>query len=175
MEKQLGTVVLAGMNREEAAGACGFGSGKPWHGFAASLRRSLEELYGMGYRSFACVVCEGFNLLAADAVAGMKERLDASIRLKAVLPHPALARELDPLSLLYYREVMRRADYTKVFSDYPTGRCRRAAAEYLLSECALLVCWWNGRAGDTSHIVSRARELKIPVRNLYVFESPAEG
>lgn len=165
MDTEKGTVALAGMGGEEAATLTGC-KGDPERVFA-SLGGVLAELYGQGYRSFSCVMREGFNLPAADAVARMKEAVDATIRLKAVVPYPTLAEDLDPEWLPFLRNVLLWADYTKIVSDYPVGRCLHAAADYLLADCALLVCYWNGHDGQTAYTVRGARERGIPVQNIY--------
>lgn len=169
MDSNGGTVVFAGMDRKEAAGLYGSGEKNLPGGSVAPIRSILEKLRGDGYRSFSCVISAGFNLLAADAVAWMKEHSDPTIRLKAVVPYAGYGEDLDPFWDLCYRNVLLWADYTKVISDYPVGRCVRASVDYVLDDCALLLCWWDGRGGDTAYAVRRAREGGIPVKNLFQF------
>lgn len=164
METNKGTVALAGMGSGEATKRLGC-DGDPEKVFAA-LGDVLAELYGQGYRSFSCVLREGFDLRAADAVARMKQTLDPTIRLKAVVPYPTLADDLDPELHPYLRNVLLWADYTKIVSDYPVGRCLHAAADYMLHECALLVCCWDGSEGQTAYTVHEAHKRGISVRNI---------
>lgn len=82
----------------------------------------MKRLYSLGYRYFLSGMAEGFDLLAAQAVADLKMEY-TDIRLIAVVPFRRQSDRYRPENKSLYDRIMKTADETVILREDYCNRC----------------------------------------------------
>ncbi len=129
------------------------------------LDKILRTLIEEGYTDFMCGMAEGFDIMAGEAVAGLRRRFPW-IRLIAVLPFPDQSRGFDADVKIRYDALLELADETVVVRPHYTTDCFYARNDYLVDNSSVLVCYYNGSQGGTRYTVRRALDRMMRVENI---------
>ncbi|WP_418992325.1 SLOG family protein [Alistipes sp.] len=130
------------------------------------LTRLVEELYAAGRRRFLSGMAAGFDLAAAEAVLGCRERLEG-LQLIAVVPFEGQQARFTPADRERFERVLEAADERLVLAPAFHRGCYAVRNDYLVREASLVVAWYDGSAGGTRDTVRRALRRGRTVLNLY--------
>lgn len=130
------------------------------------LRQTVMLLYDEGFRHFLCGMAEGFDLLAAEAVMGLRGDL-TGLQLTAVIPFPEQAARFDRQTRDRYDNVLACCDNTVTICNSYSMDCFHRRNDYLTDNSDVLVCYFNGSKGGTAYTVRRALKAGSRVINLY--------
>lgn len=102
----------------------------------------VRRLYSLGYRYFLSGMAEGFDLLAAQAVADLKMKY-TDIRLIAVVPFRRQSDRYRPENKSLYDRIMKTADETVILrEDYCKG-CFHHRNDYLIDNSEIVLAYWD--------------------------------
>ena len=127
----------------------------------------MKRLYSLGYRYFLSGMAEGFDLLAAQAVADLKMEY-TDIRLIAVVPFRRQSDRYRPENKSLYDRIMKTADETVILrEDYCKG-CFHHRNDYLIDNSEIVLAYWDKQPyGGTYYTVGKARMMNRNIINLY--------
>lgn len=127
----------------------------------------VKRLYSLGYRYFLSGMAEGFDLLAAQAVADLKMEY-TDIRLIAVVPFRRQSDRYRPENKSLYDRIMKTADETVILrEDYCKG-CFHHRNDYLIDNSEIVLAYWDKQPyGGTYYTVGKARMMNRNIINLY--------
>lgn len=138
--------------------------------YAGQAREELagvvEALYAAGRRTFLSGMAAGFDLAAAEAVLGCRERLEG-LRLIAVIPFEGQETRFSDADRERFRRVAAAADERVVLAGAYHRGCYAVRNDYLVDGASLLVAWYDGSAGGTRYTVRRALGRGRTVMNLH--------
>ena len=148
----------------------------------------VKRLYSLGYRYFLSGMAEGFDLLAAQAVADLKMEY-TDIRLIAVVPFRRQSDRYRPENKSLYDRIMKTADETVILredyckgcfhhrndnlidnsgeQDFLTGVVHHRN-DYLIDNSEIVLAYWDKQPyGGTYYTVGKARMMNRNIINLY--------
>ena len=133
----------------------------------AKLEKAVMENYANGARNFLCGMAVGFDLLAAEAVLKVKKELP-DIKLTAVVPFRLQHERWTEREKLRYHSIISRADKVVVLSEHYYNGCLLRRNDYMLFLCNEVIAYYDGTPkGGTYYTVRKARQMKLPVLNLF--------
>lgn len=130
------------------------------------VERVIEQLYDRGYRTFLNGMAEGFDLIAAKRVISLKFK-HSDIKLITVVPYPKQAAGLSDLWRRYHRYCSENADTIITTSPNYSYGCFYRRNDFLIDNCSLLVCYYDGQPGGTRYTTDKAHRQKIEIINIY--------
>ena len=133
---------------------------------AGALRRTLEELYARGFRTFLSGMAVGFDLAAAEAVLELRGRR-ADVRLVAAVPFRGQEARFPQADRERFGRVLAAADAVEVLSPVYHRGCYAVRNDFLVDHARVLVAWYDGSPGGTRHTVSRALRRGLEFVNLH--------
>ena len=134
---------------------------RTYRGAAAdALRRTVGELYALGFRNFLSGMAVGFDLAAAEAVLELRERAPG-VRLVAAVPFRGQEMRFSPADRERFRRVLAEADSVEVLAPAYHRGCYAVRNDFLVDNARVLVAWYDGSPGGTLHTVSRARRQPL--------------
>ena len=140
---------------------------RTYRGAAAdALRRTVGELYALGFRNFLSGMAVGFDLAAAEAVLELRERAPG-VRLVAAVPFRGQEMRFSPADRERFRRVLAAADHSVTLSPSYHAGCYAVRNNYLVEHAALLVAWYDGSPGGTHYTVRRALVRGLEFINLH--------
>lgn len=104
----------------------------------------------------------GFDLWAAQEVLG-QQRKNPQIRLSCVVPYEGFEKKWAKEAQAAYREVLQKADDTKVFYPAFTYAAFQARNCYMVDHAALVIAGYNGARGGTRNTLDDAKIQCVPV------------
>ena len=112
-------------------------------------------------------MAEGFDLLAAQAVADLKAEY-TDIRLIAVVPFRHQSNRYRPENKSLYDRIMKTADKAVILrEDYRKG-CFHHRNDYLIDNSEIVLAYWDKQPyGGTYYTVGKARMMNRNIINLY--------
>lgn len=127
----------------------------------------VRRLYRLGYRYFLSGMAEGFDLLAAQAVAGLKAEY-TDIHLIAVVPFRHQPDRYRPGNKSLYNRIMKIADEAVVLrEDYHKG-CFHRRNDYLIDNSEIVLAYWDKQPyGGTYYTVGKAQMMNRIIINIY--------
>ncbi|MCD8269525.1 MAG: SLOG family protein [Parabacteroides sp.] len=127
----------------------------------------VRRLYSLGYRNFLSGMAEGFDLLAAQAVASLKTEY-TDIHLIAVVPFRQQSNRYRPENKSLYDRMMKVADeVVTLHEDYRKG-CFLHRNDYLVDNSEIALAYWDKQPyGGTYYTVGKARMMNRTIINLY--------
>lgn len=127
---------------------------------------TISKLYQKGYNTFISGMSEGFDLLAAQAVLEFKQnRLD--IHLIAVIPFNGQELRYSDEDKATYKYVCDNADSVVFTSHYYSKDAFFKRNDYLLDNCGMVVCYYDGESGGTMYTYNRAKKRGLPIINIF--------
>lgn len=133
---------------------------------ADALRRTVEELYDRGFRTFQSGMAVGFDLAAAEAVLELRSRRP-DVRLIAAVPFSGQETRFAAADRARFRRVLAAADRTEVLSPVYHRGCYAVRNDFLVDNARVLVAWYDGSPGGTHYTVGRALRRGVEVVNLH--------
>ena len=127
---------------------------------------AIKELYKQGYTTYLTGCCEGFDLIAAEAVLKLKEE-HSDIRLVAVIPFKGQDKDWCAKDRLTYEHVIRYADDRIILAEkFIDNQQYLERNNYLLENSSCVICYYDGQRGGTMYTVNRAKKTKMPITNI---------
>lgn len=133
---------------------------------SAQLQLCVSHAIQDGYDSFLYGGCQGFDLLAADAVLSEK-RMGAPVRLIAVIPFPEQSRRWNAAERMSYDRILNACDKKIVLNPAYIQGCYHQRNRYMVDHSSLLICFYDGGRGGTAYTVNYAKEKQLEISNLY--------
>lgn len=135
--------------------------------FYMDIVSQVRRLYSLGYRNFLSGMAEGFDLLAAQAVASLKTEY-TDIRLIAVVPFRRQANRYRQENKSLYDRIMKTADETVILREDYCKDCFHRRNDYLIDNSEIVLAYWDKQPyGGTYYTVGNARMMNRTVINLY--------
>lgn len=139
------------------------------------LDDTIEELYSRGYSRFLGGTAVGFDLEAAESLLRLRDRLGRGeagveyrgpVELVSVLPYAGQGERFGTAERRRLAAVLEASDEVITLSPTYYKSCYLRRDDYLVEQCSLLLCFYDGSPGGTRYTVERARRAHIPVVNL---------
>lgn len=126
-----------------------------------ALYDKLEELAAGGCNSFLCGMAEGFDLLALDCLADLKQRYP--LYLEACVPYRGFARRRSPKAIEEYNRLLSWCDReTVLFPSYRKG-CYLLRDRYMVDCADVVLAYCKKETGGTAYTVNYARGKGLSV------------
>ena len=120
----------------------------------------VKRLYSLGYRYFLSGMAEGFDLLAAQAVADLKMEY-TDIRLIAVVPFRRQSDRYRPENKSLYDRIMKTADETVILrEDYCKG-CFHHRNDYLIDNSEIVLAYWDKQPYGGTYWLGEEQHLAV--------------
>lgn len=130
------------------------------------LHNTIMKLQREGYNTYLCGMADGFDLLSAEAVIKIK-RYGFNIQLIAVVPFRGHSMKMSYKSKIRYQKIIDHAAEVIYIADKEDRQAYLDRNDYMLDNCRLLICYYEGKRGGTMYTVNRARKAEIPIINIY--------
>lgn len=125
----------------------------------------IKQLASRGYKFFCCGGALGYDTIAAQAVLGLRQKLD--IKLVLILPCKNQDGSWSPQNRQVYNDIKQKADdiiYTE--EDYKRG-CMHKRNRALVDASSVCVCCQMYESGGTAYTVDYAYKKGLEVINLF--------
>lgn len=132
---------------------------------AEELEKTVLCLYKQGYTTFLSGMCDGFDLLAAEATLRVR-RHQPEIRLVAVIPFQGQELGYSERDKERYKVVHELANDVVYTSENYHERAYLERNDYLLNNASVVVCYYDGQQGGTMYTVNHAKLRALPIINL---------
>lgn len=131
------------------------------------LRMIIKELYEDGYENFICGVAPGFDMMASEVILEMKKE-HTQIKLILIVPSQDEEFIYSYIEKQNYNKIYKMADEVIVAPKSEDADILYYHTDFLLSNSSKIICYYNDneKNSGTIHIVSRAKEARIPIINL---------
>lgn len=125
-----------------------------------TLSRTLEALYGRGFRHFICGMALGCDFYFAEAVLALRE-LHPDVTLEAAIPCAGQAEKWAAAQQQRYEALLSRCDERHLVQrDYSPG-CMQRRNEYMVDHSALLLSAFAGVPSGTMNTILYARRSGV--------------
>ncbi len=131
----------------------------------SSLKESILQLYRRGYTTFITGGADGFDLMAAEAVAELKANHE-DIKLVVIVPFRGQERGYSESDKELYNNILERADTIQTLSEVYHKRTYLIRNDLMLKLSSVLICYFDGVRGGTMYTVNRAKGLNFEIINL---------
>lgn len=132
-----------------------------------NVRREIKALYLKGVRIYLCGMALGFDMLAAEEVIALKEKLP-SLKLIAVIPFPEQHNRWRWNEKERYKNILAQADDSVLISQKYYDGCYLKRNDYLLGHANNMLAYYNGNPkGGTFYTVRKSRKIGRNVINLF--------
>lgn len=123
---------------------------------------TLEELIKGGCDTFLCGMAEGFDLLALDCLADLRQKYKFFI--EACIPFEGQELSFRDLEKARYRNLIQWCDRkTVLFESYQNG-CYLVRDRYMVDCADFVLAYCTKSTGGTAYTVKYAKEKNIPVQ-----------
>ena len=129
------------------------------------LYDKLEELIAGGCDTFFCGMAEGFDLLALQCLADLKQKYRFYI--EACVPYEGQEGGYSPENKRLYRSLISWCDREVVFFTSYRNGCYLVRDRYMVDCADVVLAYCTKDTGGTAYTVKYAAEKKTPVINLY--------
>lgn len=134
-------------------------------GLAMRISQAIRQLHASGYDTFLCGMAEGFDLMAGLEVLKLRDEFP-EIRLFAIIPFPGQADSFSQKTRNTYDYILAKADCQTTICPYYSQDCFHRRNDFLIDNCSVLACYYNGSKGGTAYTVKRALKYRIRVINI---------
>lgn len=132
-----------------------------------NVRREIKALYLKGVRIYLCGMALGFDMLAAEEVIVLKEKLP-SLKLIAVIPFPEQHNRWRWNEKERYKNILAQADDSVLISQKYYDGCYLKRNDYLIGHANNMLAYYNGNPkGGTFYTVRKSRKTGRNVINLF--------
>ena len=130
----------------------------------AALDRAVEYAVSQGYHTFLSGMAAGFDIWAAEAV--IRARAHHDIRLLCAVPHDHQSDRFAPSWKKRYNVCLVNSDAVRVFASNYFSGCFSVRNRFMVDSSSLLICYFDGQAGDTAQTVHYAQSSGLHIINL---------
>ena len=131
------------------------------------LSNAVLDAYGNGIRNFISGFAIGFDMMAAEVVAALKQT-HPDITLTAAIPFNGQASRFGFYDRKRYDRVLKVADEVIVLSDSYYPRCFLERDEFMVNNASSLIAYYDGREkGGTFYTIRKAMAQSIPIVNVF--------
>lgn len=129
------------------------------------IKNAVRDLYGMGVKHFISGGATGFDMTAAEVVAGLKESFP-DITLSLYLPCENHTEKWYESDVIRFNELLKAADEVKYTKKVYDAECMRLRNQAMVLDSAYAIAWSENRPGGTSQTLAMAKKMRCAVRNL---------
>lgn len=119
------------------------------------LVKVLKEFIDGGYDTFLCGMAAGFDLLAAQTVAGLKENYP-HLKLIACIPCEGQSRYFSAEEKKKYDEILKNCNQVKVLNGRYYKGCMQMRDRFMVDNSSLLIAYRRTNTGGTHYTVKYA-------------------
>lgn len=131
------------------------------------LSNAVLDAYGKGIRNFISGFAIGFDLMAAEVVAALKQS-HPDIILTAAIPFNGQASRFSFYDRKRYDRLLEVADEVIVLSDSFYPRCFLDRDEFMVNNASSLIAYYDGsEKGGTFYTIRKAMAQNIPIVNVF--------
>lgn len=131
------------------------------------LSNAVLDAYGKGIRNFISGFAIGFDMMAAEVVAALKQS-HPDIILTAAIPFNGQASRFSFYDRKRYDRLLEVADEVIVLSDSFYPRCFLDRDEFMVNNASSLIAYYDGREkGGTFYTIRKALAQNIPIVNVF--------
>lgn len=131
------------------------------------LSNAVLDAYGNGIRNFISGFAIGFDMMAAEVVAALKQS-HPDITLTAAIPFNGQASRFCFYDRKRYDRLLKVADEVIVLSDSYYPRCFLDRDEFMVNNASSLIAYYDGREkGGTFYTIRKAMAQNIPTVNVF--------
>lgn len=131
------------------------------------LSNAVLDAYGKGIRNFISGFAIGFDMMAAEVVAALKQS-HPNIILTAAIPFNGQASRFSFYDRKRYDRLLEVADEVIVLSDSFYPRCFLDRDEFMVNNASSLIAYYDGREkGGTFYTIRKAMAQNIPIVNVF--------
>ena len=127
---------------------------------------TIKTLYNQGFTTYLCGITKEFDLIAAEAIIKHKKG-QPDIKLIVVLPHIDQENSFTNTEKLRYKTICELANKVIYTTDNKHDDTQNIHQQYLLTNCAQLVCYYNESKIEKSYLINQIIESKIPIINIF--------
>lgn len=125
-----------------------------------TLSRTLEDLYGRGFRHFICGMALGCDFYFAEAVLALRE-LHPDVTLEAAIPCADQAEHWAAAHKARYEALLARCDEQRLIQQAYSPGCMQRRNEYMVDHTALLLAAFAGVPGGTMNTILYAQRSGV--------------
>ena len=133
------------------------------------LRRTVQQVYDRGFRTFLCGMAMGCDLYFCEAVLELRSR-HPDVTVEAAIPCPTQADAWPEDQRERYRRLVKACDFETVVSQQYSASCMQRRDRYMVDHAALLIAAFDGSPGGTRYTVEYAMR-----RGLEIVDLPIPG
>lgn len=131
------------------------------------LSNAVLDAYGKGIRNFISGFAIGFDMMAAEVVAALKQS-HPDITLTAAIPFNGQASRFSFYDRKRYDRLLEVSDEVIVLSDSYYPRCFLDRDEFMVNNASSLIAYYDGREkGGTFYTIRKAMAQNIPTVNVF--------
>ena len=131
------------------------------------LSSAVLDAYGNGIRNFISGFAIGFDMMAAEVVAALKQT-HPDITLTAAIPFNGQASRFGFYDRKRYDRLLEVADEVIMLSDRYYPRCFLDRDEFMVNNASTLIAYYDGREkGGTFYTIRKAMAQNIPIVNVF--------
>lgn len=127
---------------------------------------AIKECYKQGYKTYLTGMCDGFDLIAAEAVLKLKEQ-HSDIQLIAVVPFMGQELGYSQKDKEWYNTIYKLADEVVFTSNTYHKNAYLHRNDYLLEHSSMIICYYDGQRGGTMYTFNRAVKAGMSRVNIY--------
>lgn len=128
------------------------------------VKETILNATQMGYNTYLCRMTKGFELFCAKVVVDIKRR-DKRIKLVAILPHRHHSYSGNWANL--FHAVRYNANHIlHIAPNDRTRRCYQIGDNYMIKNSSYMICYWDGKKGNTAKAIKKAKKLGHIICNL---------
>ena len=132
------------------------------------LRRTVQQVYDRGFRTFLCGMARGCDQYFAEAVLSVRADGAQDAQLCALIPCPSQPDGWDAASVARYWALLGACDGIEVLEAAYSPGCMLRRNREMLRRAQLLISVYDGTPGGTAATVRLAEELGITVLPLWM-------
>lgn len=125
-----------------------------------TLSRTLEDLYGRGFRHFICGMALGCDFYFAEAVLALRE-LHPDVTLEAAIPCADQAEHWAAAHKARYETLLARCDEQRLIQQAYSPGCMQRRNEYMVDHAALLLAAFAGVPSGTMNTILYAQRSGV--------------
>lgn len=137
--------------------------------FESKLANAIFELPQNGGVRFFCGMAMGFDILAGEIVAELKQFSSFSVELIAVVPFKGQADNWPPQWKKRYNNLLKKADSVICMSDIYERGCYQKRNRYMVDNSDTVLTYFSGEPGGTAQTVAYAKRKGKKIINIADF------
>lgn len=143
----------------------------PTPGVAYAISQAMNE----GFTTFITGGAKGVDLVAAEEVLELRERLNGLLKLVVALPYPTFGGRLDPFWKQSFERAIQEADLVVTLAPECSRSVYQARNRWMVDHSSLVLALYNGAPGGTRNTLRYARRQGVAVRVLDAWEIEPEN